>query len=380
MSSSVSTLPLRPAWVEIDLAQLRRNLDIILADNQSRSPATQLISVLKDNAYGHGAVECARAIGGAAKFIALGTLEEAIALRDAGNDSPILLLGERHAEELACCIEHRLTPVTNDAETAAQFGRLAQARGIRAAVHVKINTGMSRFGLRWNEALPTIAAIARTPGIFLEGIMSHFAMSDEADKTFARQQLAHFRELLSQLDAAGIHIPLKHFCNSGGFLDLPEAHFDAVRIGIIHFGVYPSQVCRRIPGLEPVMSVKARIAAIQRLQPGDSVGYGMRYTATSERMIGVVPIGYGDGFPRVRNEGGVIIHGQRAPLIGGVSMDAITVDLTGVPGVQRWDEVTIMGRDGAEEITVHDLAALKRSVSYDVLCGWRSRLPRVFKS
>jgi alanine racemase len=366
------------AWVEIDLGRLRRNLELILADKAARAPHAHFISVLKDDAYGHGAIECARVISNHAKLIALGTVAEAIELRDAGIRTPILLFGERHPDELPLCVTHQLTPVINDVETAARFSAL-QPPGRRSAIHVKINTGMSRFGLRWNEALPVIAELASTRGIFVEGIMSHFAMSDEADKTFARQQLARFNELVAQLDAAGIHIPLKHFCNSGGFLDLPEAHLDAVRVGIIQYGVYPSQVCRRIPGLEPVMSVKARIAAIQHLQPGDSVGYGMRYTAAAHRTIAVVPIGYGDGFPRVRNEGHVLIGGKRASLIGGVSMDALAVDMTEIPIAQRWDEVTIMGRDGAEEITVHDLAALKRSVSYDVLCGWRSRLPRVFK-
>lgn len=378
MSNATSPLATQRAWVEIDLGQLRRNIELIRADT-ARAPRVQFISVLKDNAYGHGAVECARIIGPHVKFIALGTVAEGVELRDAGVTTPILLLAERHPEELPCCLDYQLTPVINDLETAARFGAFAQERRVRATVHVKINTGMSRFGLRWNEALPVITELARTPGIVLEGIMSHFAMSDEADKTFARQQLARFRELLAQLDAAGIHIPLKHFCNSGGFLDLPEAHFDAVRVGILQHGVYPSQVCRHIAGVAPVMSVKARIAAIQHLHPGDSVGYGMRYTATSRRTIAVVPIGYGDGFPRVRNEGHVLVRCQRAPLVGGVSMDALTVDITDIAGVQRWDEVTIMGRDGDEEITVHDVAALKKSVSYDVLCGWRSRLPRVFK-
>jgi len=208
--------------------------------------------------------------------------------------------------------------------------------------------------------------------------MSHFAMSDELDKTFARLQLDRFQGLLSSLGPVGGKTLLKHICNSGGFLDLPEAHFDMVRLGILPLGIHPSEVCRRIDGLTPVMTVKARISSIQLLEAGDTVGYGMRYTARSRRRIGILPIGYGDGFPRVRNEGEVLVHGKRAPRIGGVSMDAMTIDLTDIPEANLWDEVTIMGSQNGEEISVRDLATLGKTVSYDVLAGWRSRLPRMY--
>jgi alanine racemase len=182
--------------------------------------------------------------------------------------------------------------------------------------------------------------------------------------------------VLRALEQRKISVKLRHACNSGGFLDLPHAHLDMVRVGILMYGVFPSSVCRRIPGIEPVMSVKARIAAIQKLKAGEVVGYGMRYTAPSERRIAVLPIGYGDGFPRVRNQGGVLLHGKRAPLIGGIAMDALMVDITDIPEAQMWDEAVIMGKQGGEEITVHDIAKLKNSVSYEVLTSWRLRLRR----
>ena len=180
------------------------------------------------------------------------------------------------------------------------------------------------------------------------------------------------------MNRRGMSVALRHLCNSGGFLDLPHARFDMVRLGILPLGVFPSSVCRRIPGLQPVMSVKARIAAIQNLGPGDSVGYGMRYTAPNSRRIAVLPLGYGDGFPRVRNQGAVLIHGRRAPLVGGVAMDAITVDVTDIPAAKLWDEAIVMGKQGDDEISVHEVAKLKGSVSYDVLTAWRARLPRVY--
>jgi len=159
---------------------------------------------------------------------------------------------------------------------------------------------------------------------------------------------------------------------------LPHAHFDMVRLGILQFGVYPSQVCRRIPGIEPVMTVKTRVAAIQNLKPGDKVSYGMRYEAPSPRRIAVLPIGYGDGFPRVRNTGAALIHGKRAPLIGSVAMDALMVDVTDIPQTQVYDEAVIMGKQGNEEISVHEVAKWKNSVSYDILVSWKFCLPRVY--
>jgi alanine racemase len=241
---------------------------------------------------------------------------------------------------------------------------------------VKIHTGMSRYGVRWDEALPLIELIASEKSLRLEGVMTHFAQSDETDKTFATVQLTRFTDVLQSAAARGLDVGCRHTCNSGGFLDLPHAHLDMVRVGILMYGIFPSTVCRRIQGIEPVMSVKARIAGIQQLKPGEVVGYGMRYTAISPRRIAVLPIGYGDGFPRVRNQGYALIHGQRAPLVGGIAMDALMVDVTEIPEAQMWDEAVIMGRQRADEITVHDMSKLKNSVSYDVLTGWRLRLRR----
>src|SRR5439155_12870965 len=202
--------------------------------------------------------------------------------------------------------------------------------------------------------------------LFMEGILSHFAQSDEADKSFALLQLARFEEVLSELEQRGRSVKIRHLCNSGGFLDLPAAHFDMARIGILPLGVYPSSVCRRIPGIEAIMTVKARIAVIRMLAPGETVGYGMRFTASTTRRIAVLPIGYGDGFPRVRNQGFALIHGLRAPIVGGVAMDALTVDITDIPAAQLGDEAVLMGRQIGEEISVHEIARLKNSVSYDV--------------
>jgi alanine racemase len=374
MDFDSTDFPLRPAWVEIDLARLRNNLRLIRRDLPRH---VQLLAVVKDEAYGHGALDVARiALEEGAWGFGLSTLEEAMNLRDAGITAPLLLLGERQEAELSWCVEHNLTVCVNEPHAVRTLARLAAKAGRRVPVHLKVQTGMSRYGVRWDEALPLVEQIMAEKSLSLEGVMTHFAQSDETEKTFANLQFCRFQEVLQGLAARDLSVKFRHTCNSGGFLDLPQAHLDMVRVGILLYGVFPSSVCRRIPGIEPVMSVKARIAAIQKLKPGEVVGYGMRYTAPGERRIAVLPIGYGDGFPRVRNTGGALIHGQRAPLIGGIAMDAIMVDITDIPRAQMWDEAVIMGRQGNDEITVHDVAKLKNSVSYDVLTNWRLRLRR----
>jgi alanine racemase len=306
----------------------------------------------------------------------LSTLEEAMTLRDAGITAPLLLLGERQEAELEWCVAHDLTVCVNEIHNVRALAKIAAKFGKQVPVHVKIHTGMSRYGVRWDEALPLIEKIIAEKSLSLEGVMTHFSQSDETEKTFANLQFARFNEVLSAMEQRKISVKLRHTCNSGGFLDLPNAHLDMVRVGILLYGVFPSLVCRKIPGIEPVMSVKAKIAAIQKLKPGEVVGYGMRYTATNGRRIAILPIGYGDGFPRVRNEGCALIHGRRAPLLGGIAMDALMVDITDIPQAQMWDEAVIMGRQGGEEITVRDIAKLKNSVTYDVLTSWRLRLRR----
>jgi alanine racemase len=365
----------RPAWVEIDLGQLRRNFALI---NQDKPAGLALLSVVKDNAYGHGAEGVAReAVAAGAVMLGVNTLQEGIALRNAGLTIPILVVGERHPDELPFCIQHGLTVSVGDLRIARLLDRLAQEARCCVPVHLKVDTGMSRFGIRWDTAADAATEIRRLPGLVLEGMMSHFAMSDEADKAFALQQLSRFEQVLAALTARQVRLRYRHLCNTGGFLDLPQAHFDLVRLGILPLGVYPSQVCRRILGLQPAMTVKAKLVTVRTLQPGDTYGYGMRYQAASPRRIGVLPVGYGDGYPRLRNEGAVLVRGKRAPIIGGVAMDAIGVDLTDIPEARLWDEAVLMGRQGVEEISAHDIAQWGRSVSYDVLAGWRARLPRI---
>jgi len=381
--SRPDTFTLRHAWLEINLIQLRRNLSIIREDmqrqNAHRHAPQRWCAVVKDKAYGHGAVELAREVLLAgASYLAVATLEEAIELQEARVRAPMMIFGERPAEEIEECIRRDFTFFVNDAAQAQRVNQLCRQLEKGATVHLEIDTGMSRYGVRWTEAWPVLDAILSCKMIQLEGVMTHFAMSDELDKTFANEQLRRFKEVVGDPRNEKLAKKILHTCNTGGYLDLPHAHLDMVRMGILPLGVYPSKVCRRIEGLAPIISVKCKIAAIKNIEAGDTVGYGMRYRAESPRRIAVLPMGYGDGFPRVRNAGHVLIHGQRAPIIGGTAMDAMMVDITDIPQAQQWDEVVVLGKQGSEEISVHEIAALVGTVSYEIMTKLGIRLPRVY--
>lgn len=366
----------RPAWIEIDLDALHNNFRHIM-EHKPRSVA--LLSVVKDRAYGHGAVEVSRvALESGVSYLAVATVGEALELRTAGISCPILVFGERAPEEVPLCLQQNLTFFINDEVMLKIVRDAVRSVGKRATVHVEVDTGLSRYGIRWNRALELIRKVAETPEVYLEGVMSHFAQSDELDKTFAYEQLDRFRTVLQGMAREGIGVRYRHMCNSGGFLDIPDAHFDMVRLGILPLGVYPSQVCRRIEGIRPVMAVKARVAATRELEPGDFVGYGMHYRAESRRRIAIVALGYADGFPRVRNRGCMLVRGRRAPIVGGNAMDATMIDVTDIPGVEKGEVVTVLGRDGQEEITAHEIASWRNTVSYDILAGWGPRLERLY--
>jgi alanine racemase len=366
----------RPAWIEVSLTQLQKNFDLI---NQDKPVSLAILCVVKDQAYGHGAVQCAQvALKNGVTMLGVATISEAVELREHGIVAPILVFGERFENQMEFCLRYDLVICINTVQKARRYAAYAEKWQKTPEVHIEIDTGLHRYGILWTEAVKVVKQICNFPGIRVKGIMSHFAMSDELDKSYAHEQLRRFRMVLDGLHQHGIRIPLKHMCNTGGFLDIPTAHFDMVRLGILPLGVFPSTVCRRIPEIQPIMSVKAKIVATRDLLPGDKVGYGMHYTAPAPQRIGVLPLGYGDGFPRVRNTGYVLVHGQQAPIVGGNAMDAMMVNITEIPKAQSGDTVVIMGKMDRETIGVHQLAALKGSVSYDIMTNWNQRLPRVY--
>jgi alanine racemase len=369
---------IRSAWVEIDRGQLVNNFNLINADSPSD---LKKLCVVKDQAYGHGAVVVGQAaVDAGYDYLAVETIDEAIELRDAEIHLPILIFGEVSDAEFGACLAYQITCCVNDIHKAKRFNELAKTYfGEQQSinVHIEIDTGMSRWGVPWDEVLPVVEYIAKEcEYLHLEGLMSHFAMSDEADKTYANLQHSRFVTVIDAIAQTNIQIELVHMSNTGGLLDLPHAHFTMIRSGILHLGVYPSLVCKRIEGLAPVMSVKASIPALRQLREGDRVGYGMHVTASKPMQIAILPIGYGDGYPRVRNEGYVLIHGQRCPVVGGNAMDATMVDVSHLPDVAIGDEVVLMGGQGDQWIDPRDLVKWKKTVCYEILTGWRARLPR----
>lgn len=372
------TPALRTAWIEIDLGQLRRNFESIRAFAAARSAhPPRLLFVVKDDGFGHGAIDVVKtAFSAGVSHLAVAAVGEGIELRRAGIDLPILVFGQRHGSELEDCVRHGLAVCVNDAGIPQKLGELAASLGVRSAVHLKINTGMNRYGVAPRDAVGLAGEIDVMPGIFLEGVLSHFAMSDAADPSFSREQLSLFSDVLSGLAGRRLRPPLVHLSNSGGFLNFPEADFDMVRLGLLPLGVFPSPHTARFDGIAPVMTLKTRVATLRTIAPGESVGYGRRFQAAESRRIAVLPIGYGDGYPRLVNAGHVLVRGRQAPIRGGVTMDAIMADVTDIPGVVPGDEAVLLGSQQTEAISAHDIAAWAGTVSYDVLVKWSRRLER----
>lgn len=368
----------RSAWLEINLAQLRRNLAAIgdFARAKSTKPP-KLLFVVKDDGFGHGAVDVAKtALASGVSHLAVAAVGEGIELREAGIDAPILVFGQRTFSELKDCLRFGLTVCVNDLGVSEQLSTLAHELNLQATVHLKVNTGMNRYGASTEDAVALASAITRLPGIKFGGVFSHFAMSDAADPSFSLKQLATFRSVLAALDGRGLRPPLVHMCNSGGFLNFPEAHFDMVRLGLLPLGWFPSTHVPRIDGISPILSLKCHIAAIRSIKAGESVGYGRRFKAEEPSRIGILPIGYGDGYPRLVNTGHVLIRGHKAPIRSGVTMDAIMADVTEIPDATIGDEAVLLGSQGSEAISAHEVAGWAGTVSYDVLVGLSRRLER----
>jgi alanine racemase len=369
------------AWLEIDLKVIDGNFQLI---DRDRPAGVRLIAVVKDDALGHGIVETSRiAMNNGCEYLGVACLSEAMAIRKEMKEAPILIFGERADEEIAICLQHGFALQIQSFSKAERIARLAAERRIKVPLHLKVDTGLGRYGIHWESAVDVFRRVHTLPGVLLEGIMTHFARSDEKDKAFADLQWQRFQTVLSALEDEGLTPKWVHACNSGGYLDLPQAHGNMVRIGTLPLGVYPSKVCRRINidgrQLKPAMSAKTRVAFLKTLQPGDSTGYGMHFKAAAATTIAVLPIGYGDGYPRLRNTGHVLIRGHAAPIVGGNGLDATMVDVTAIDEVQIGDEVVLLGRQKDQEITAMMIADWAGTVTYDILVRWTRRMGRVYR-
>lgn len=372
--------PYRRVCAKINLDAIRHNL---LQIRKLIRPEAKIIAVIKADGYGHGALPIADAIK-EYSFVygfAVATVEEALKLRRHGIQKPVLILGYVFPEHYAALAEQNIRPAVFTLEMAKQLSGAAQALGKELAVHIKIDTGMSRIGMQvCEESAKAIAQIAALPHIHIEGMFTHFARADETDQTETEHQLAQFLTMAGMAKQAGVSIPYLHCSNSAAVIGLPRANLDLVRAGIILYGLWPSeQVQKDRIDLQPAMEIISHVAYVKTLPKGRSISYGGTYTLKEERTIATIPVGYGDGYPRsLSNKGYVFIHGARAPIVGRVCMDQFMVDVTGLPDVKIGDRVVLAGRDGEKSLTLEELGELSGRFNYEFACGLSGRVPRVY--
>jgi alanine racemase len=368
--------PMRPTRAEINADALRSNLSAI---RRHVGRGVRVMAIVKANAYGHGITEVSRVLADEGiDYLGVGFLEEGILLRNAGVVAPILVLGGVLGEQTASFLEHNLEITVSSIELARRINAEAGSAGRKARVHLKIDTGMERIGVRPENAMAFVRETASLPGIDLVGIYSHLATADEKDKSFAREQLQKFSGLIRTVEAAGIRIPLKHIANSGAILDIPEARFDMVRAGMMLYGVYPSRETSESVPVKPTLSLKSKVVFLKEVPAGKSIGYGRTYVTKKPTRIATIPVGYGDGYSRMlSHKVEVLIRGKRYPGVGTVCMDQMMVDVGNDTSVHVGDDVTLIGRDGNDEITPWDIAGKIGTNQYEVLCMIAARVPRV---
>ncbi len=368
----------------INLDAIRQNIE---NGKKLLAQGTKMMAVVKANAYGHGAVQVAKAIYDLVDGYAVAIAEEGRELRQAGIDKPILILGPTAPETAEIAIKYDIAMAVFDSDTAAEYDKIAGELGKKCKVHIKLDTGMSRIGYLCTESdekeqsLEDIKKIAVLPHVQIEGMFTHFSKADEADKTFSRGQLRKYLEFATLLSENGIEIPVKHVCNSAGTIDIPEGDLNMVRFGITTYGMYPTDDVNkdRCP-VTPAMEIKSHIAYIKTLPAGVGVGYSGTWVSARETRLATIPVGYGDGFPRgLSNAGRVLINGKSAPICGRICMDQFMVDVTDIPDCRVGSVVTLMGRDGEEFISAEEIGAtVGNSFHYEVVCDIGRRIPRVY--
>ena len=364
----------RQAWVEIDLRAISRNIKAIRA---GMNPRVEFCAVVKADGYGHGSAQVARAaLAGGADRLAVAFVDEGVVLRKAGFTCPILVMGYAGAQEAARAISYDLQLTLVSFENAKAVAEIASRLDTTAVVHLKIDTGMHRLGISWDEAPRQASRLAALPFLDFEGVFSHFADADSADQSFARLQVARFLEAVEGLDRQGLHPRIRHMANSAAALFLPEAHLDMVRVGIAMYGLRASSERPSSTRLVPALSLKARITQLRKIPAGDSVGYGRTYFADRDMSVAVLPLGYADGVDRaLSSRGRVCFQGRSAPMVGRVCMDQFMVDVTDLPDLAVGDEAVVAGPGGP---SVAELADFLGTIDYEIVCAVRSRVPRLY--
>jgi alanine racemase len=369
---------LRPVWAEVDLDKLAHNMREIRKAAQSR----EIIAVIKADGYGHGALDIAPTLleNGATR-IAVAVLNEAVELRRGGIEEPIMVLGFTPPSLIDMLLRYDIEQTVYSYDLAKEISQLAKKKNKVAKLHIALDTGMGRIGFLPNEeSAEEVYKISKLPNIIIEGLFSHFSSADEEDKSYTRLQLERYNYFYNNLLQKGVKVNIRHIANSAAIIDMPEAHFEAVRPGIILYGYYPSEeVLKQKITLKPVMSLKTNIVHIKNLPTGEYISYGRKFKTSRESIIATLPVGYADGYTRLLfNKAKVIVNGSFVPVIGRICMDQCMVDVTDIPGVKLGDEVVLMGEQDGLEFTADHIAELIGTINYEITCMISKRVPRVY--
>ncbi len=362
----------------INLDAIRSNVKLLKGHINK---ATKLMVIVKANAYGHGAAEVSKALDSMVDAYGVAIIEEAIELRKAGITKPILILGYTPKEQFDLVVSYDIIQTIYQYEMAEELSKEAIRQGKIAKIHVKLDTGMSRLGFSASdESINSIKMISTLKGIKIDGLFSHFAKADDADKESVEQQINRFEEFGSLLRQEGIDIPNCHISNSAGMIEYPEAEYDMVRCGIVIYGIYPSdQIDQSSIRLIPALEIKSHVIYIKEIPAGTGISYGSTFITQRKTKVATIPVGYADGYSRnMSNIGKVIIRGQYAPIIGRVCMDYFMVDITDISDVKQGDVVTLLGSDGDSTISVETLAEWSHSFPYEMVCTVGKRIPRIY--
>jgi alanine racemase len=371
----MSTLhELRPTWVEIDLDRFAQNVAVIA---RSLTEGSRLVAVIKADGYGHGAVETAKRLTAErVAMIAVSLLEEALELRRAGITLPVLVLGPLTSGQIPIAVDNNITIGVIGPEELAAVCDVARKRDV--SIHLKLDSGMGRMGVIESELPAVIEMIRSVPRLRVEGIYTHFANADDASDSFTELQIANYDRMVAALRERGINAPQHHFANSAATLRGLVRPGDFARVGIALFG--PERIAMTAGTIEPVLRWRTEILRLKELPAGHAIGYGTTFRTTRPSRIATLPVGYADGYDRsLSNNADVLVRGRRAPVVGRVSMDLVTIDVTGIDGVSSGDEVVLIGAQGDEIITAEELAAKAQTISYEVLCRIGARVPRVYR-
>lgn len=367
------------AWAEVNLDNIAHNIGEI---KRIIGRNTEIMAVVKADAYGHGVMEVAGTVleSGASR-LGVSTLDEAIQLRKRGIDAPILIFSYTSPERADEILDFDVTQTVFSRDLAEALSAAAVKKGRTAKIHIKVDTGMARVGfMSGYSAVKNIEEISKLPGIMIEGLFTHFASADEEDRSYTDMQFERFTSIIDELARVGIHIPVKHCCNSAATLRFPEMHLDMVRPGIIIYGLYPSdEVDWGSTVLKPAMAFKANVGMVKSIEPDTFISYGRIFKTARESIIATVPVGYADGFARcLTGKGRILVRGRHAPVVGRICMDQCMIDVTDIEGVSVGDEVVIFGDQGKNRISVEEIAGMMGTINYEVVCIVGKRIPRVY--